>query len=208
MIISLLIERLNITENVLSVIDDLNVMHGINMRNLEKHIDSYLNVSQIESLDLKDAAHQLDHFHTITKLKGYIGGKISIDDPDTIRTTTSVLCWLFVILILFAIIGCCIRCFKPCADCFAAIVQCVKCCLPEKMCIQSNRMQISSPPPVAAVSFSTTSNTERDVSINILELTLIQNVVKPKRKFGKLHFPRRNRHYASSASSAAITMVH
>ena len=170
------------------------------MTNLEKHIDSYLNISQIKSLDLKDAAHQLDHFRTITKLKGYIPGKISIDDPDTIGTTTSVLCWLFVILILFAIIGCCIRCFKPCADCFAAIVQCVKCCLPEKMCIQSNRMQISSPPPVAAVSFSTTSNTEPDVSINILESTPIQNVVKPKRKFGKLHFPRRNRHYASSAS--------
>ena len=61
-------------------------------------------------------------------------------------------------------------------------------------------MQISSPPPVAAVSFSTTSNTEPDVSINILESTPIQNVVKPKQKFGKLHFPRRNRHYASSAS--------
>ena len=103
------------------------------MTNLEKHIDSYLNISQIESLDLKDAAHQLDHFRTITKLKSYIPGKISIDDPDTIGTTTSVLCWLFVILILFAIIGCCIRCFKPCADCFAAIVQCVKCCFTRKI---------------------------------------------------------------------------
>ena len=69
MIVTPLIERLNITENVLSVIDDLNVMHGINMTNLEKHIDSYLNVSQIKSLDLKDAAHQLDHFRTITILK-------------------------------------------------------------------------------------------------------------------------------------------
>ena len=41
---------------------------------------------------------QLDHFRTITKLKSYILGKISIDDPDTIGTTTSVLFWLFVIL--------------------------------------------------------------------------------------------------------------
>ena len=159
MIVTPLIEKLNITENVLSVIDDLNVMHGINMTNLEKHIDSYLNISQIESLDLKDAAHQLDHFRTITKLKGYIPGKISIDDLDTIGTTTSVLCWLFVILILFAIIGCCIRCFKPCADCFAAIVQCVQCCLPDKLCIQSNKMQVSGPLQVAVVSFSATSNT-------------------------------------------------
>ena len=200
MIVTPLIEKLNITENVLSVIDDLNVMHGINMTNLEKHIDSYLNISQIESLDLKDAAHQLDHFRTITKLKSYIPGKISIDDRDTIGTTTSVLCWLFVILILFAIIGCCIRCFKPCADCFAAIVQCVKCCLPEKLCIQTRKMKVWSPPTVAGVSFSTTSNTEPDISLNIVESTPIQNVVEPTRKFGKLHFPRQNRHYASSAS--------
>ena len=48
LIVSPLIETLNITENVLSVIDDLNVMHGVNMTNLEKHIDSYLNISQTE----------------------------------------------------------------------------------------------------------------------------------------------------------------
>ena len=205
LIVSPLIESLNITENVLSVIDDLNTMHGINMSSLEKHIISYLNSSQVESMDIKEAAQQLDHFKTITKLKDYIPGTISLDDPDVISTTTSVLCWILALIILIASLACCIKCFKPCADCFALLVKCVKCCLPEKLCVQSKKLDITVPVPNEAVSIPTTN--EPDISLSVIESTPINPIVRNRNKFRKFLTPRKNQYYSNTSISTEMTSI-
>jgi hypothetical protein len=132
MVLSPVIDILNISDSIRTLSDEIEIAHDINMTTLHDHFDLFSNISNVESLSLREAIIRTNDFKTINKLNNYVPGQIDFVNPDSISTTTSILSYLVSIIFIIFLVLFCIKCCLPCLDCCSALCKCCKWFCPKK----------------------------------------------------------------------------
>ena len=121
----------NITEDFDELAEAIQDLHNINFTVMDKHLQAYLNESQVESVKIKELTHTLNTFKTIKKLNEYsITDGLNLDEDDNLTTTVSIISWIFSTLLLLLLIAGCVYCCPCCAPVrafFSCLCSCCQC---------------------------------------------------------------------------------
>jgi len=122
------VSRIDLATELTKLADDLEVIHEVNTSQLAGEFLSFATELGIENADIGKIAKSIANFKAINSIVEYHPAKISLETPDAMSNTVTVVAWLVALLILAVGVTCCYMCCAPCKTCVDACCLGMSCC--------------------------------------------------------------------------------